>query len=146
MRAVADGPIDVAAVRAAVSDPGLGAIVVFEGVGRDHFEGRPVRALEYEAFPELAGPALERLADGVVRAFPGVKVAAVHRVGRVAIGEPSLVIAVGSAHRAAAFDACRALLESIKAELPVWKKEIYDDGSAWKANAPTGDRGAPEVP
>jgi molybdopterin synthase catalytic subunit len=146
MRRIVDGPIDVAAVRAAVSDPGFGAIVVFEGVGRDHFEGRPVRALEYEAFPEHAEAVLEALAQRVEQAFPGVRAAAVHRTGRVAVGEPSLVLAVGSAHRPAAFDACRALLEALKAELPVWKKEIYDDGSAWKANAPAHDRGAPEVP
>jgi molybdopterin synthase catalytic subunit len=145
MRAVIDGPIDVAAVRAAVSDPGFGAILVFEGVGRDHFEGRPVRALEYEAFPELAGPVLAALADRVEARY-GVRAAAVHRTGRVEVGEPSLVIAVGAAHRPAAFDACRALLEALKAELPVWKKEIYDDGSAWKANAPAGDAGTPEVP
>jgi molybdopterin synthase catalytic subunit len=74
-----------------------------------------------------------------------VRTAAVHRTGRVAIGEASLVIAVGAAHRAAAFDACRALLEAIKADLPVWKKEIYDDGSAWKANATAGDPGTPQV-
>lgn len=146
MRRIVDGPIDVAAVRAAVSDPGFGAIVVFEGVGRDHFEGRPVRALEYEAFPEHAEAVLEALARRVEAAFPGVRAAAVHRTGRVAVGEASLVLAVGSAHRPAAFDACRALLEALKAELPVWKKEIYDDGSAWKANAPAHDRGTPEVP
>jgi molybdopterin synthase catalytic subunit len=146
MLRVVDGPIDVGAVRAAVSDPGFGAIVLFEGVGRDHFAGRPVRALEYEAFPELAEPALRAIAQRVEAAFPGVRAAAVHRTGRVAIGEPSVVIAVGAPHRPAAFDACRAFLEALKAELPVWKKEIYDDGSAWKANAPAGDGRAPEVP
>jgi molybdopterin synthase catalytic subunit len=146
MLRVIDGPIDVAAVRAAVSDPGFGAIVVFEGVGRDHFEGRPVRALEYEAFPELVEPVLRDLAARIGARWPGIRLAAVHRTGRVAIGEPSLVIAVGSAHRPAAFDACRAFLEALKAELPVWKKEIYDDGSAWKANTPAGHGGASEVP
>ncbi|MEN0061572.1 MAG: molybdenum cofactor biosynthesis protein MoaE [Myxococcota bacterium] len=132
-----DQAIDVAAVRASVSDDGFGAILVFEGVGRNHFDGRPVTHLEYEAYPEMAVPVLQAIADEVAEKWPGAKASLVHRTGPVAIGEPSVVIAVATPHRAECYDASRYAIEALKERLPVWKKEIYDDGSAWKANAPT---------
>jgi molybdopterin synthase catalytic subunit len=135
MRAIVDGPIDVAAVRRAVEDPGFGAVLVFEGVGRDSFEGKRVLRLEYEAYAELAVPVLAAIADEAEAQWPGVRVALVHRTGIVAIGEPSVVVAVGAPHRAAAYEASRFAIDALKARLPVWKKEIYEDGSAWKANA-----------
>lgn len=138
MLRIVDGPIDVAAVRAAVGDPGHGAVLVFEGVARDVFEGRRVIRLEYEAWAEMAEPVLAEIADGAKVYWPTARVAVVHRTGLVVVGEPSLVVAVGAPHRAAAFEACRFVLEAVKARLPVWKKEIYEDGSAWKANAPAG--------
>lgn len=133
MRALVHGPIDVAAVRAAVSDPGFGAILVFEGVARDHFEGRPVRRLAYEAYPELALPVLDEILAEVAARF-GARAAIVHRLGEVPVTEPTVVIAVGAPHRAEAYEASRYALETLKARLPVWKKEIYADGAAWKAN------------
>lgn len=140
MLALVDGPIDVAAVRAAVSDPGFGAILVFEGVGRDTFDGRPVLRLEYEAWPEMVVPALARIAAEASDRW-GARVAIVHRTGVVAIGEPSVVIAVGTPHRAACYEASRHCIEALKASVPIWKKEIYADGSAWKANTPGGEPG-----
>ncbi|MCA9567580.1 MAG: molybdenum cofactor biosynthesis protein MoaE [Myxococcales bacterium] len=129
--------IDVAAVRRAVDDPGCGAVLVFEGVGRDVFEGRPVLALEYEAYAEMAVPEMERIA-AECRARFDARVAMVHRTGRVEIGEPSVVIAVSTPHRAAAYEASRYAIDELKVRVPVWKKEVYADGSAWKANAPRG--------
>ena len=138
MLALVDGPIEIAAVRAAVDSPAHGAILVFEGVARDTFEGRRVVRLEYEAWPEVAEPVLVAIAGEARERWPDARVAVVHRTGTVRIGEPSLVIAVGAPHRPEAFDACRFVLEAVKDRLPVWKKEIYEDGSAWKANAPAG--------
>jgi molybdopterin synthase catalytic subunit len=135
MIALTDTRIDVDAVRRAVDDPGFGAILVFEGVGRNHFEGRPVTALEYEAYAEMAVPEMEAIARECHERF-GARVAMVHRTGRVAIGEPSVVIAVGTPHRAACYEASRYAIDQLKVRVQVWKKEIYADGSAWKANAP----------
>lgn len=135
MLAIVDGPVDVAGVRAAVDDPGFGAILLFEGVGRDSFDGRRVVRLEYEVYAEMAVPILRAIAAEVGERWPGSRVAMVHRSGVVAIGEPSVVIAVGAAHRAEAYAASRYAIDELKARLPAWKKEIYEDGSAWKANA-----------
>lgn len=135
---IVDQRIDVAAVREAVTDPGMGAILVFEGVARDSFEGKRVVRLEYEAYPEMAVPVLEAIGREVGERWPGARVAVVHRTGSVAIGEPSVVIAVGAPHRAEAYAASRYAIDELKARLPVWKKEIYEDGSAWKANASAG--------
>lgn len=136
MIAIVSERIDVSAVRAAVESTGFGAILVFEGVARDRFEGRRVVRLEYEAYPELALPVLQAIAAEAGARWPGVAVALVHRTGAVAIGEPSVVVAVGAPHRAQAYDASRFAIDALKDRLPVWKKEIYEDGSAWKANAP----------
>lgn len=135
MIAIVDGPIDVAAVRRAVDDPAFGAVLVFEGVGRDDFEGRRVLRLSYEAFAEMAVPVMERIAAEVRERWPA-RVAMVHRTGEVAIGEASVVIAVGAPHRAECYEASRYAIDALKARVPVWKKEIYEDGSAWKANSP----------
>ena len=131
-------PIDVAAVRGAVDDPRHGAILVFEGVGRDGPPGQEVVHLSYEAYPELAVPVMEAIAAEAAERF-GARVAMVHRTGVVAIGEASLVIAVGTPHRGECYEASRYTIEQVKARLPVWKKEIRSDGSEWKANAPAGE-------
>ncbi len=141
MFAIVSEAIDVAAVRAAVSDPRFGAVLVFEGVGREDFAGpdgvrRRVRHLAYEAYAEMAVPVLAQIGEEMQARWPGCKVAIVHRTGVVAIGEPSVVIAVGTPHRAEVYEASRYAIEALKERVPVWKKEIYEDGSAWKANAP----------
>ena len=141
MFAIVDHEIDVAAVRAAVSDPAFGAVLVFEGVGRQDFTGddgvtRPVVHLAYEAYAEMCLPVMEQIATEMLEKWPGCRVAIVHRTGVVAIGEPSVVIAVGTGHRAECYEASRYAIEALKQRVPVWKKEVYEDGSAWKANAP----------
>ena len=135
MIAVVSGPIDVGAVRRAVDDPAFGAILVFEGVARNDFGGREVVHLEYEAFAELAVPVMTAIAREAAERWP-CRVAMVHRSGVVAVTEPSVVIAVGAPHRAECYEASRYAIEALKQRVPVWKKEIYADGSAWKANAP----------
>lgn len=134
MLRIVDGPIDVLSVRAAVEDAGFGAVLVFEGVGRNAFGGRPVAALEYEAWPEVAEAALAGIAADVRTRWPDARIAVVHRTGRVAIGEASVVIAVGAPHRDEAYLASRYTIDTLKERLPVWKKEIYADGEAWIAN------------
>jgi len=135
MFAITPEPIDVAAVRSAVVDPGFGAILVFEGIARDDFEGRRVLQLAYEGYAEMAVPVMEAIAAEMMARWP-CRVAMVHRVGEVPITEPSVVIAVGAPHRAECYEASRYAINGLKARVPVWKKEIYEDGSAWKANAP----------
>lgn len=135
MIAIVDHPIDVRAVEDAVRDPGNGAVLTFAGVARDSFEGRPVRALFYEAYPDMALPEMRRIAAEVAERWPGARVAMVHRTGHVAIGEASVVIAVGAPHRDEAYAASRHAIDTLKARVPVWKKERYaDDGEAWVAN------------
>lgn len=131
-----DGPIDIDAVRSAVTDPGCGAVLIFEGTARDRFEGRRVVRLEYEAWPALAIPVMNAIGDEITGRWPGARVAMVHRTGPVPIGEPTVVIAVATPHRAACYEASRYAIEQLKSRVPVWKKEIYEDGSAWKANTP----------
>lgn len=135
MYAIVDGPIDVAAVRRAVSDDGYGAILVFEGVARDHFDGRRVVQLEYEAWASAATAELRAIGEEAIAQVGACSVAMVHRTGAVAIGEPSVVIAVGTPHRDACYAASRYCIEQLKQRVAVWKKEVYEDGSAWKANA-----------
>jgi molybdopterin synthase catalytic subunit len=140
--AIVDRPIDVEAVRAAVADPSIGAELVFCGVGRADFDGRQVLSLAYEAYPAMAEPVMRAIADEIAARWPGSRVAMVHRTGPVAIGEPSVVIAVATPHRAACYEASRYAIEALKARVPVWKKEIFADGSAWKANADGSVRGS----
>ncbi len=135
MIALVEGPIDVATVRAAVDDPAFGAVLVFEGVAREDFDARRVVRLAYEAWPEMAIPVMEAIAAEVCTRWPA-KVAMVHRTGEVPITEASVVIAVATPHRAECYEASRFAIDALKARVPVWKKEIYEDGSAWKANAP----------
>lgn len=138
MLAIVDTPLVPGDVEAAVVWPGAGAVLTFSGIARDNFEGRPVRALEYEAYRELALPVLQRISDEVQERWPGARVAMVHRTGRLGISEPSVVISVATPHRASCYAASRYAIDALKARLPVWKKEIYSDGAAWKANAESG--------
>lgn len=139
MFALTDQPIDVAAVRAAVTDPRFGAVLVFEGVARDTFEGRRVTHLAYEAFEQMAVPAMEEIGREVAERWDGAT-AIVHRTGLVPITEPSVVIAVATPHRAECYEASRHAIDALKQRVPIWKKEHYEDGSAWKANAPATER------
>lgn len=130
-------PIDVACVEAAVRTDTCGAELVFVGTTRDTFEGRPVIRLEYEAWESAAERELAAIEEDVAARWPGAVVRIVHRLGVVPVGEPSVVIAVATPHRAACYEASRHAIEALKARVPIWKKEIYADGSDWKANAAT---------
>jgi MoaE-MoaD fusion protein len=108
-----------------------GAAVVFEGVVRNQTRGRRTLYLDYEAYEEMALRQMDGLAEQALKQFQVRDVAVVHRLGRLEIGETSVLIVVGSAHRAAAFDACRWLIDTLKRTVPIWKKEYFEDGAVW---------------
>ena len=111
-----------------ISDPRHGAQALFVGVVRERHEGRKVAAVTYDAFPPLAERELASIAAEAAQRWP-VRIAAGHRIGKIVVGESSVVIAAGSEHRAEAFEACRFVIEEIKKRLPVWKKEHDEDGT-----------------
>ena len=132
-----DGPIDTNRAVAAVSGPSRGAVVIFLGTVRDHHAGRPVEKLTYSAYRTMALEGLRRIVTDLESGHENLRAAIVHRLGEVPVGEPSVVIAVASPHRAAAYDASRAALERLKAEIPIWKREHYADGGAeWREVEP----------
>lgn len=124
-------PIDVAPLIAFVSAPSAGGIAVFLGTTRaEHGPGeRALVALDYEAYAEMALPQLQDLARRARVRWPIERLAILHRIGRVPLAEPSVLIAVATPHRAEAFDACRWLIDTLKAEATIWKKEVWSDGS-----------------
>ncbi len=113
--------------------PDCGAVVLFSGTVRDHAEGRDgVTHLDYEAYEEQVVPRLEAIAAELRRRWPGVgRVVLLHRVGRLVLGESSVVVAVSAPHRAAALDACREAIDTLKETIPLWKKEVYAGGEEW---------------
>jgi molybdopterin synthase catalytic subunit len=132
---VRDVPLDAAAHEKAVTDHRAGAVVMFEGVVRDHDHGRGVTLLEYEGHPSAASVLREVAAD--IAADPDVHAVAVsHRVGALAIGDVALVAAVSTAHRQAAFAACARLVDEVKARLPIWKRQVFTDGTEEWVNCP----------
>jgi molybdopterin synthase catalytic subunit len=131
--------IDTDAVIAAVADPGTGATVTFVGTTRDHNEGRRVMRLEYEAYPAMALAEMRRIGDTIRARWPVHRVAIVHRIGVVPLGEASVVIAVSAAHRHAAFDACHYAIDRLKEVVPIWKKEHFEGGEVW-IGSQTGQR------
>jgi MoaE-MoaD fusion protein len=116
--------------------PEDGAVVVFDGIVRNHSRGRATRYLEYEAYEAMALRQMEDLAAQALTRFAIRNLLLVHRLGRIEIGEPSVLIAVFSAHRAAAFDACRWLIDTLKQTVPIWKKEFFEDGAVWAQGEP----------
>jgi molybdopterin synthase catalytic subunit len=110
--------------------PADGALCLFVGVVRDHHEGRRVLRLEYEAYEEMALPLMERIAAECRERWRVTDVRMVHRLGPLAIGEASVAVAVASPHRREAFEACRYAIDTLKATVPIWKKEFYADGAA----------------
>jgi molybdopterin synthase catalytic subunit len=114
-----------------VGDPEAGAIVTFIGTTRNNNEGRKVIALDYEAYPEMAEKELARIGAEAHTQWPIGRMAIVHRLGPVQITEASVIIAVASPHRDAAFAACRFAIEEIKKTVPIWKKEVYEGGEVW---------------
>lgn len=137
-------PLDPAACTAAVRSDASGAVVLFYGVVRNHNEGRGVLYLEYEAYPELAERQLRAVAEEIGSRFAIDGIAIAHRIGRLEIGETSLLVAVASAHRAQAFEACHAAVDLIKETVPIWKKEYWEGGGVWLDGTPV--RAAEERP
>ena len=140
MFSLSNQPLDPAALKLALLDPRAGACVTFEGWVRDHNDGRAVRALDYEAFGELAEREGTRIVAEAHAKFGVLAIHAVHRGGALQIGDPAVWVGVVAAHRGAAFDACRYVIDEAKTRVPIWKKEHYADGaSEWINGATRGD-------
>ncbi len=132
-----DNAIDVDTVCRAVAGPGRGATVLFLGTVRDHHGGRAVERLDYSGYAPMAATALRRIIGELEAAADGLRVAIVHRLGEVPLGEPSVVIATASPHRQEAYAASRTALERLKREVPIWKREHYKDGEiTWREEEP----------
>ncbi len=130
-----DTPLSVDEVRAAVMDPAAGGIALFAGAVRDHDDGRAVTELSYSAHPSAADE-LRNVAERIAARFDVHAVAAIHRVGDLAIGDLAVVVAVSSSHRGTAFDACRALIDDLKGTVPIWKHQRFAGGdSEWVNSA-----------
>jgi len=129
--AITTDPLDPEAIIQAVAWPGAGAIVTFAGTVREIARGKRVCHLEYEAYPPAAERSFQQIAHEIRERWGIDQVAIVHRVGRVEIGQASVVIAVASPHRAEAFEACRYAIDRVKQIAPIWKKEVYEDGEVW---------------
>jgi len=127
--AVRESELSVDEVRAAVADPAAGGIALFAGAVRDSDHDRGVSGLSYSAHPSAVGE-LRRVAEVIAEKYPVIGIAAVHRVGDLAIGDLAVVLAVSCPHRAEAFDACRDLIDILKASVPIWKHQRFDDGTA----------------
>lgn len=133
--AVVDRPLALAEVLDAVGSPGLGGVVTFTGTVRDETRGRRVQRLEYEAYVEMAEKKLAEI-GAAVAAEHGAEVAIVHRVGVLVPGDAAVVIACAAPHRTAAFRACEACIERLKKDVPIWKREVFEDGSEWVGLGP----------
>ena len=116
--------------------PEDGAIVIFDGIVRNHSRGRRTLYLDYESYQEMALKQLQELASQAIEKFAIRNLAIVHRLGRIEIGESSVLIAVFSAHRHAAFEACRWVIDTLKRTVPIWKKEYFEDGAVWADGEP----------
>ena len=127
-----DSPLDVGAAVSAVSDDAAGAIGIFLGTTRAETDGsgHKLIALDYEAYHDMAQRQIRALADEARKRWPISRMAVLHRVGRVDVGQPSVLIAVSTPHRAESFEACRFLIDRLKMEATIWKKEIWEDGSS----------------
>ncbi|HEY6270933.1 MAG TPA: molybdenum cofactor biosynthesis protein MoaE [Terriglobales bacterium] len=128
--------IVAAAVAESIKAGEDGAVVVFEGTVRNHSRGRRTLYLEYEAYESMAINEMQRLSDAALERFKIRDVRLVHRLGRLEIGETSVLIVVASAHRPAAFEACRWLIDTLKKTVPIWKKEFFEDGAVWADGEP----------
>jgi molybdopterin synthase catalytic subunit len=124
-------PIDIQKIADSLKKNEDGAVVVFEGVVRNHSHGKVVRFLEYDAYESMALKKLEEVGFHAKNKYEIRDIAIVHRLGHMDIGECSAVIVVASAHRGPAFEACRFAIDTIKEIVPIWKKEFYEDGEVW---------------
>ena len=129
-------PLDPSALLIEVGDPSAGAVVLFLGTARDHSNGKTgVTHLEYEAYPGVVVEKIDELVSAAIHKWALVAVVVEHRVGEVPVGQPSVAVAVSSAHRDAAFEAGRFLIDELKARAPIWKKEHWPGGGEWVEGA-----------
>ena len=135
---VTDKPLDPAPLVALVEAPEMGAVVTFSGNVRDNNRGRRVEYLEYDVYRPMAEKQLRKIGEAAVLRWD-CRIAIQHRVGRLEIGEPSVLVVVACGHRGEAFDACRYAIDTLKAEVPIWKREVWEGGEAWIE----GERDAP---
>lgn len=142
---VVETPLSADAVTAKVVDPTIGAVVTFVGTVREWTRGRQTVYLEYEAYPEMAVEQMEKIGREIQEQWPGSRVAISHRVGRLEIGEVSVVIAVATPHRGDAFAGCRHAIERLKQIVPIWKKEVWADGEEWVGSQAGPDWMHPEL-
>lgn len=133
---LSSAPLSLAEVVAAVEHRDAGGITTFTGNVREHSRGKIVTRLEYEAYPSMAVATMDAIALGVEAEIPGARVALAHRVGRLEIGETAVVIAASAPHRDEAFRACREVIERLKQDVPIWKKEIDHEGGEWIGQGP----------
>jgi len=122
-----------------VHEPRCGALVLFFRVVRDEDQGRKVRYLEYDAYRSMAEKEMRSVGAEVIARWPSTRIAMRHRIGRLAVGETALIIAVSAPHRGEAFEACRHAIDRIKEVVPIWKKETWEDGEAWLEGHPVQD-------
>jgi molybdopterin synthase catalytic subunit len=133
--AIRDTELSVDEVRDAIADPGAGGEVLFIGTVRDNDADRGVTALSYTAHPSAAAE-IRRVAEDIVAKYDVIAIAAVHRVGDLAVGDLAVVVGVSCAHRAEAFNACHAMIDELKASVPIWKHQRFTDGSdEWVGSA-----------
>jgi MoaE-MoaD fusion protein len=135
---ITEAPLDPAPLVRFVEAPEMGAVVTFSGNVRNHHRGRKVEYLEYDAYRPMAEKELRRVAEEAARRWD-CRIAIQHRVGRLEIGEPSVLVVAACAHRAEAFDACRFAIDTLKETVPIWKREVWEGGEAWIE----GERDAP---
>jgi molybdopterin synthase catalytic subunit len=128
---IVEGPIDELALEDSVRTDADGAVIVFRGVARRQSRGREVVHLEYEAYPEMAEKVMAQIADEMKSRWPITRVAIVHRTGVLEIGQASVIIAVSAPHRGEAFAATEYAIDRLKQIVPIWKKEVWSDGSQW---------------
>lgn len=129
-------PLDAQVCIDHVGDPGAGGIAVFVGTVRDQTKGKPVVRLEFEAYGKMAISEMQKIAEQIFERWPAHRVSIHHRVGNLQIGEIAVVIAVSTPHRKAAFEACEYAIDTLKETVPIWKKEIFEDGEVWVAAHP----------
>ena len=129
-------PLDPDEVTRRVAGPDTGGLVTFVGTVRAESRGHAIRRLEYEAYPGMAEREMEKIAEEAARRWPGTRVAIAHRVGVLEVGEAAVVVAAAAPHRAEAFEACRFAIDTLKQTVPIWKKEVAEDGAWWVDERP----------
>ncbi len=136
MIAITQEPINIQAVIDAVQADGAGAINVFIGTVRNQTQAKPVVQLDFEAYDSMAVKKMQEIANQAKAKWPVQKIAIVHRKGSLQIGDAAVVIAVSTPHRKASFEACEYIIDTLKEVVPIWKKEIFEDGAVWVAAHP----------